>query len=110
MYRVNPQTGDAEFLFRAVGDEGRGRRSRLASLRRGPDGFAYGVTGRDGECEILRFNPRDETYELLGSLRDGAGVAAWQIHDVCLTPDGTLYAGENDHPNRSSYLWEVRFS
>jgi len=110
LYRVDPKTGDAEFIFRAVGEEGRGRRSRLASMRLGPDGFAYGVTGRDGECEILRFNPRAETYELLGPLRDKTGVAAWQIHDVCLTPDGVLYAGENDHPQRSSYLWEVQLA
>ena len=110
LYRMDPATGDAEFLFQAVGDEGRGRRSRLASMSLGPDGFAYGVTGRDGECEILRFNPEDKRYELLGPLKDSAtGVAAWQIHDVCVAPDGTLYAAENDNPYRSSYLWEVTF-
>lgn len=108
LYRVDPDAGHAEFLFQAVGDEGRGRRSRLASMRTGPDGLAYGVTGRDGECEILRFDPGDETYELVGPLREnGAGPAAWQVHDVCITPDGVLYAGENDNATRSSYLWEV---
>ena len=109
LYRVDPATGDATFLFQAIGDEGRGRRSRLASMRLGPDGLGYAVTGRDGECEILRFDPADESYEFLGSLRDSqTGIAAWQIHDVCITPDGMLYAGENDHPRRSSYLWEVK--
>jgi len=108
LYRIDPATGDAEFLFRAVGDEGRGRRSRLAAMSLGPDGCAYGVTGRDGECEVLRFDPGDESYELLGPLvDDGSGDAAWQIHDVCVTPDGVLYAGENDNPRRSGYLWEV---
>jgi hypothetical protein len=110
LYRVDPETGDAEYLFRAVEDEGRGRRSRLASMTMGPDGFAYGVTGRDGECEILKFNPGDGTYALIGDLKDSeTDVAAWQVHDVCITPDGTLYAGENDNPFRSSYLWEVTF-
>ncbi len=109
LYRLDPRTGDAEFLFRAVGDEGRGRRSRLAAMRLGPDGCAYGVTGRDGECDVLRFNPADGAWSLLGPLRDSeTGAAAWQIHDVCITPDGTLYAGENDHPQRSGYLWEIR--
>ncbi len=109
LYRLDPATGDAEFLFRAVGDEGRGRRSRLTSLRQAPDGFAYGVTGRDGACELLKFNPADERYSLIGPLRDPAtGEPAWQVHDVCITPDGTLYAGENDNPFRSGYLWEVR--
>ena len=109
LYRVDPGTGNAEFLFQAISDEGRGRRSRLASLAMGPDGFAYGVTGRDGKCEILRFNPKDESYGLLGVLKDSeTGVSAWQVHDGCVTPDGTLYAGENDNPYRSSYLWEAK--
>ena len=108
LYRVDPESGDAEFLFRPIGDEGRGRRSRLAALALGPDGCAYGVTGRDGECEILRFDPANETFELMGALNDSdTGVAAWQVHHVCVTPDGTLYAGENDNPHRSSYLWEI---
>ena len=110
LFRVETKTGNAEFLFQAVGHEGRGRRSRLAAMCLGPDGFAYGVTGRDGGCEVLRFNTRDESYELLGALADTeTGEAAWQIHDVCITPDGVLYAGENDNTRRSSYLWEVRF-
>ena len=32
---------------------------------------------------------------------------AWQIHDVTITPDGVMYAGENDNPRRSGYLWEI---
>jgi hypothetical protein len=113
LYRVDPVTAKAEFLFKAVSDEGRGRRSRLASMRLGPDGYAYGVVGRDGECELLKFDPRDESYELIGRIAESnvgesnGGDSAWQIHDVCVTPDGVLYAGENDNPNRSGYLWEV---
>jgi len=108
LYRVDPDTADAEFLFRPVSDEGRGRRSRLAAMALAPDGCAYGVTGRDGECEILRFDPSDGRHELIGPLADSeTGVAAWQIHDVLVTPDGVLYAGENDNPRRSGYLWEV---
>ena len=110
LYRVDTETVEAEFLFQAVGDEGRGRRSRLAAMALGPDGLAYGVTGRDGECEVLRFDPSNERWELLGPLVDSeSGVPAWQVHDVCVTPDGVLYAGENDHPRRSGYLWEVAF-
>ena len=106
LYKIDPKTGDAKFLFKAIGEKG--RRSRLASMHLGPDGMAYGVTGRDGKCEILRFNPNDESFTLLGPLTDSqTGEAAWQIHDVCITPDGVLYAGENDNPHRSGYLWEV---
>ena len=106
LYRLDPDTAQAEFLFRAI-DTGQ-RRSRLASMRTGPDGLAYGVTGRDGRCEILRFDPKDGSHSLLGTLEDSeTGEKAWQIHDVCLTHDGVLYAGENDNPYRSGYLWEV---
>jgi hypothetical protein len=106
LYRLDPDSGQAEFLFRAV--DKNERRSRLASMRRGPDGLAYGVTGRDGHCDILRYDPKDGGYDLIGKLEDSeTGERAWQIHDVCLTPDGVLYAGENDNPSRSGYLWEV---
>jgi hypothetical protein len=108
LYRVDPASGEAEFLFQAVGPEGRGRRSRLAAMALAPDGCAYGVTGRDGECEVLRFDPADESHELLGALRDSqTGEPAWQAHDVCVTPGGVLYVAENDNPRRSGYLWEV---
>ena len=69
---------------------------------------ALSMTRGDGECDILCFDPRNEGWELPGALKDSdTGVAAWQVHDVCVTPDGTLYAGENDVPTRSGYLWEV---
>ncbi len=38
---------------------------------------------------------------------DVEGVAMWQCHDLTMTPEGILYAGENDHPRRSGYLWEI---
>lgn len=103
LYRLDTQTGRAEYLATPIQD----RPSRLASLRPGPDGAAYGVTGREGKCEIIRFDPDTEKYELLGPLTDGK-EAAWQIHDIAVTPDGTIFACENDNPYRSSYLWEIR--
>lgn len=107
LYRLDPRSGDAEFLFQAISPEG-GRRSRLASMCMSPDGFAYGVTGRDGRCELLQFNPKNGAWKLLGPVCDSAtGQAAWQAHDICAAGDGTLYAGENDNPTRSGYLWEI---
>jgi sugar lactone lactonase YvrE len=102
LYRVDTETGMGTYLGTPVPD----RPSRLASLRLGPDGAAYGVTGREGRCEVIRFDPRTETYELLGPVVDG-GLACWQVHDVAVTPDAVLYAGENDNPYRSGYLWEI---
>jgi hypothetical protein len=106
LYRIDPKTGAAKYLFTPIAD----RRSRLAAMALGPDGKAYGITGRDGRCELLRFDPRKETYELLGPVRDAEGVCCWQAHDIVALPDGTLFAGENDNPNRSGYLWECKIT
>jgi hypothetical protein len=102
LYRVDIETGEGTYLATPIAD----RRSRLASLRPGPDGAAYGVTGRDGKCEVIRFDPRTARYDLLGPVLDG-DEHCWQVHDVAVTSDGTLYAGENDNPYRSGYLWEI---
>jgi len=102
LYRIDLDSGRGTFLGTPIAD----RRSRLASLALGPDGYAYGVTGRDGQCELLRFDPRTERYELLGPVVAG-DERCWQVHDVAIAADGTLYAGENDNPCRSGYLWEI---
>ena len=107
LYRLEPQTGQSQRLFQPI-DPSQGRSSRLAALALGPDGRAYGVVGRDGRCELLRFDPRAERYDLLGTVQDAqSGEGPWQVHDVCVTPDGVIYAAENDNPTRSSYLWEI---
>lgn len=103
LYRVDIRTGQGTYLGTPIPD----RPSRLSSLRLGADGAAYGVTGRAGQCEVIRFDPRSETYQLLGPVNDGV-ESCWQVHDVAVTPDGVLYACENDHPHRSGYLWEIR--
>ena len=103
LFRIDPKSGKAEYLFTPVPD----RPSRLASMCLAEDGCAYGVTGRAGNCELLQFDPLTEQYELLGRIRDEDGVDCWQIHDIVSLPDGTIYAGENDVPTRSGYLWEI---
>lgn len=75
-------------------------------MRMAPDGFAYGVVGRDGKCELMRFDPQNEKYKLLGKIAT-AGENCWQVHDICVTTDGVIYACENDNPGRSGYLWEI---
>ena len=103
LYRINLKTGKAHYLFTPVSDQ----RSRLASLRMAPDGYAYGVTGRDGHCKLLQFDPLKEKYKLLGEITDGH-ESCWQAHDVTITTDNVIYACENDNPNRSGYLWEIK--
>ena len=103
IYRIDTETGMGDYLGTPISD----RPSRLTTLRPGPDGAAYGVTGREGQCEVIRFDPETETYELMGAVADGE-TRCWQVHDVAVTADGTIYAGENDSPYRSGYLWEIR--
>jgi sugar lactone lactonase YvrE len=102
VFRVNTETGRARRLFTPVADHP----SRLSSLRIGPDGAAWGVVGKQGCCEVIRIDMARESYELLGPVADG-GERCWQIHDVAVTPAGTIYACENDNPCRSGFLWEI---
>lgn len=106
LFRIEPADGHVEYLGTPISD----RRSRLTSLAMHADGCAYGITGRDGDCRLLRFDPRTEKYELIGSRIEADGEALFQCHDVTLTPDGVLFAGENDHPSRSSFLWEIHLA
>ena len=103
LYRIDPQTGEATFLFTPTPD----RRSRLSSMVKAEDGVAYGVTGRDGQCELMRVNYTVGTFEKLGEVRDDEGNALYQCHDIVRAGDGVLYVCENDNPYRSSYLWEI---
>ena len=104
LYRIDTDCAEAAYLGTPIAD----RPSRLTNLVLHHDGCAYGVTGRDGDCRVLRFDPRNETFELIGDrIVDERGEALFQAHDVSLAADGTLFAGENDVPHRSGYLWEI---
>jgi hypothetical protein len=102
LYRIETSSGKATWLGTPITD----RASRLSSMKLGPDGCAYGVTGMEGRCEVIRFNPKTYKYELLGPVSSGEDQC-WQVHDIAVTPDGTIYACENDNPRRSSFLWEI---
>jgi hypothetical protein len=103
LYRVNPTDGDAQYLFTPTPD----RRSRLSSLAATEPGIAYGVTGRDGNCELMRVHYSEGKFEKLGRIADEDGEPMHQCHDIVAAPDGVLYACENDNPYRSGYLWEI---
>lgn len=72
--------------------------------------MAYGVTGRKGQCELMRVYYQRGEFEKIGEIRDGEGNMLWQCHDIVVTQDGKLYVLENDNPYRSSYLWEITLS
>jgi hypothetical protein len=103
-YRVNRETGEAKLLFTPTPD----RPSRLTSLVKVEPGIAYGVTGREGWCELMRVNYLEGTFEKIGTIEDASGERMWQCHHIVYDGAGTLYACENDNPKRSSYLWEIK--
>ncbi len=102
VFRINTESGVARRLFTPVKD----RPSRLSSLQLGPDGAAYGVVGKDGHCEVIRIDVEKENYQILVPVADGQ-EKCWQVHDVAISPEGVIYACENDNPHRSGYLWEI---
>jgi len=81
---------------------------RMAAVECGADGAIYMACGRPA-ARIARFIPGEDRFEILGEIRDDElGERAYQVHDLCIAADGTIYAGENDNFRRSSYLWECR--
>ncbi len=103
LYRIGIATGEAEFLFTPTANGA----SRLSSLVKTADGVAYGITGRNGKCRLLKINYRENSFDVLGEIKDSGGNAMWQCHDVVHAGNNVFYACENDNPHRSSYLWEI---
>ena len=102
LFRIDPDSGEVTLLGAPVPP------ARIAAFAMGPDGYLYGIGGQYGNASLFRMDLETEKYELLGRLLDPAtGDSAWQIHDMDIGADGVIYAGENDNPNRSSYLWEI---
>ncbi len=100
--RIDPDTYEVELL----GKPAPGR--RLAGMANGPDGRLYGSCGNDGAAKLFRYDLAEGRFTNLGPIFDAeTGEQAWQVHDMTIAADGTIYAGENDVPHRSGYLWEI---
>jgi streptogramin lyase len=104
LYRLEPETAKVTYLGKPVPGE------RMAGMECGADGAIYLACGRP-TAHIVKFSPGEDRFEVLGRIRDDrTGDQAFQIHDICIASDGTIYAGENDNFRRSGYLWECRIS
>ena len=77
-------------------------------MANGPDGMLYGSAGQDGSASLFRYDPSRASLEDLGPIYDPIlRERAFQIHDMSIAADGTIYAGEYDVPYRSGYLCEI---
>jgi hypothetical protein len=100
--RIDPDS----FQVELVGKPAAG--NRLTGMAGGPDRRLYGSCGRDGAANLFRYDPRNKELTDLGPIFDPeCAEQAWQVHDMTITSDGTIYVGENDVPHRSGYLWEI---
>lgn len=102
LYRLDPETAGVTYLGKPVPGE------RLAGMECAANGTLVLAGGRPG-AHLVRFFPDEDRFEVLGRIRDEAlGEEAFQVHDIAIAADGTVYAGENDNFRRSGYLWECR--
>jgi hypothetical protein len=100
--RIDPDTHQV----RAVGKPGPA--ARLAAMTNGPDGKLYGSAGKDGSIILFSYDPARDRLRDLGPVFDHEShERAWHLHSLTMFKDGVIYAGENDVPHRSGYLWEI---
>lgn len=103
LIRLNPETVEMELLGHP------GPSQRMAGLAEGTDGLIYIACGTFDETRIVAFDRERQCFIDHGVIRDEQlGEGALRIHDIAITDDLTIFAGENDNVNRASYLWECR--
>lgn len=103
--RLDPASGHVELL----GKPCNGR--RLTGLHFGRDGQLYGVGGDGERVRIFSYDRESKKITHYGIIYDYQyGEGADHCHDMCLTDDYVVYAGENDNPRRSGFLWECKLN
>jgi hypothetical protein len=99
--RLDIETGQVEKLANVITS---GRFPALAVR----DGVLYGAGGMHGATQLVRWNLRSEQIELYSDLVDQTtGQRPARVHELAVDGQGTIYLGENDNHERSSYLWSV---
>ncbi len=101
LVRFDPEKRETKSLY--LNKTGR----RLAGLARNPaDGLLYGITGEDYDVKLFCYDTAQEALLWERPFQTPEGDGPVRIHHMIFTPDGVLYAGENDNHDRSCYLWE----
>ena len=104
LIRLNPATAQAELLC-CPSPESR----RLPALAFHPENrLLYGICGEHYKTKLFAYNT--EKRELVFSqdvVCEQDGLRPDRIHHMIFAGSNTIYAGENDNNDRSSYLWEL---
>jgi hypothetical protein len=105
LVRLDPRTGELTLLGRP------GPQRRMAGLAEGSDGRIYMACGMLDETSIFAYDRESGKFIEHGRIYDAdRGTGPARIHDIDITDDLVIYAGENDNTTRSSYLWECRIA
>jgi hypothetical protein len=102
---LDPATGDATLL----GKPASGR--RLTGLALGRDGRLYGVGGDCERARVFAYDRETGRFDHFGGVFDPElGEGPERVHHMAMTDDYVVFAGENDNPRRSGFLWECRLT
>jgi len=99
LVRLDPKTGDSEYLGRPS------PHPRMPALVQGEDGLFYGTCGDDWNVSVFTFDRRTRGFTILGRVACGED-RCFRPHDIALMGK-TIYVAETDNPVRSGYLWEM---
>jgi hypothetical protein len=101
--RLNPGTAEVALLGKPCPG------GRLTGLVQAADGRLIGVGGDHHQVHLFAYDLEIGAFEDCGTVFDPqTGESPERIHDLALAAGGVLFAGENDNPRRSGYLWECR--
>jgi hypothetical protein len=99
--RIDIESGKAEKVANVLAT---GRFPALAVR----DNILYGAGGMHGRTQLIRWQTGGDRIESFTDLVDeSTGARPARVHELAVDGEGSVYLGENDNHERSSYLWSV---
>ena len=106
LVRIEPQTAQAEFLCKPNKDS-----RRLSAMAFHPEnGLLYGISGEHYHTQLFAYDIQKDELVFCQDIAQEDGLRPDRIHHMVFAGANTIYAGENDNNDRSSYLWELELA
>ena len=103
--RIDIETDEVEKIANVM------ESGRFPALGFGRGSEIFGAGGMRGQCHVCRFDPTTLKLDVWSDLEDvERQEKPARIHELAISSDGTVWLGENDNHERSSYLWSMRIS